>query len=246
MSMFILGDGPLGWAVATALGERGERAAVMGRPPTGTHDAAALTGADLIVEASRGRSVLPNVEAGLEAGCRRFVIATTGWDAVRPSVADRLLDANATAVVASNLSLGAALFLRLVSEAAEEAAAFGGFEPAIVEWHRRAKADRPSGTAREIVRRIEPHLPIDMEEVAVVRSGAMPGHHTVAFDAAGETIELRLTARDRSAYAAGALAAIDWLRATDRPPGIQPFDRVVDDLLERSRPPVDRPARPAA
>ena len=29
-----------------------------------------------------------------------------------------------------------------------------GFEPSIVEWHRRGKADRPSGTARHIARRI--------------------------------------------------------------------------------------------
>ena len=40
--------------------------------------------------------------------------------------------------------------------------------------------------------------------------------HLVGFDAAGETVELRLTARDRSAYAAGVLAAADWLRAERR------------------------------
>ena len=40
--------------------------------------------------------------------------------------------------------------------------------------------------------------------------------HLVGFDAAGETVELRLTARDRSAYAAGILAAADWLRARRR------------------------------
>ena len=76
----------------------------------------------------------------------------------------------------------------------------------------------------------------------------MPGHHTVAFDAAGETIELRLTARDRSAYAAGALAAIDWLRAAPRAPGIHAFDEVVDDLVAAATPGRDRPvpARPAA
>ena len=47
----------------------------------------------------------------------------------------------------------------------------------------------------------------------------------------GETVELRLTARDRSAYAAGALAAADWLVALDRTPGTHPFDAVVDDRL---------------
>jgi dihydrodipicolinate reductase len=54
--------------------------------------------------------------------------------------------------------------------------------------------------------------------------------HLVGFDAPGETIELRLTARDRSAYAAGALAAAAWLSAAPRQAGSHPFDAVVDDL----------------
>jgi 4-hydroxy-tetrahydrodipicolinate reductase len=67
-------------------------------------------------------------------------------------------------------------------------------------------------------------------EVAVVRAGSSPGMHLVGFDAPGETIELRLTARDRSAYATGALAAAAWLSGEERPAGCHPFDAVVDDL----------------
>jgi dihydrodipicolinate reductase len=55
--------------------------------------------------------------------------------------------------------------------------------------------------------------------------------HLVGFDAPGETVELRLTARDRSAYVAGILAAADWLTREPRTPGIHPFDPVVDELL---------------
>ena len=57
--------------------------------------------------------------------------------------------------------------------------------------------------------------------------------HLVGFDAAGETVELRLTARDRSAYAAGILAAADWLRRAPREPGLHPFDPIVDELIAR-------------
>ena len=57
--------------------------------------------------------------------------------------------------------------------------------------------------------------------------------HLVGFDAAGETVELRLTARDRSAYAAGILAAADWLTGRPRPAGLHPFDPIVDELLAR-------------
>jgi dihydrodipicolinate reductase len=57
--------------------------------------------------------------------------------------------------------------------------------------------------------------------------------HLVGFDAPGETIELRITARDRSAYAAGALAAADWLVRRPRDSGLHSFDAVVDELLAR-------------
>jgi dihydrodipicolinate reductase len=58
--------------------------------------------------------------------------------------------------------------------------------------------------------------------------------HLVGFDAAGETVELRLTARDRSAYAAGILAAADWLFRSPREPGMHAFDPIVDELVARN------------
>jgi 4-hydroxy-tetrahydrodipicolinate reductase len=231
----ILGDGPLGRAIEIALRDRDETVRVLGRPAGGRHDPSILGVADLVVDASSSDAVGPNIDAALDAGCRSFVIATTGWQADADRVGAALRRSGAAAVAAPNLALGAALFLRLVDEAARLAAAIGGFEPSIVEWHRRSKLDRPSGTAREIVRRLALELPIDVDEIAVVRSGSMPGMHVVGLDGASETIELRLTARDRSGYAAGALAAIDWLHAAPRSPGIHAFDEVVDERIAAGR-----------
>ncbi len=232
----VLGRGPLGRAVAEALGDRGEAVEVVGRPADGRHAPATFLGTDVVVDASRAEAVAGNVEAALDAGCRALVIATTGWQTDLDRVGAALRRAGAAAVVAPNLALGAALFLRLVDEAARLAGAIGGFEPSVLEWHRRSKADRPSGTAREIVRRLAAadHR-IDSDEVAVLRSGSMPGMHVVGFDGTSETIELRLTARDRSGYATGALAAIDWLRAMPRTPGIHAFDEVVDERIAAAR-----------
>ena len=130
-----------------------------------------------------------------------------------------------------------ALFGRLVETAAELFGAVAGFDPFLVEWHRRTKADRPSGTALELARRMTARHPglatTDDLEVVSIRAGASPGMHLVGFDAVGETVELRLTARDRSAYASGVLAAADWLGRATRAPGIHPFDPVVDELLAR-------------
>jgi 4-hydroxy-tetrahydrodipicolinate reductase len=237
MRTIILGDGPMGWAIATAASERGERTPVLGRPPTGRHDPVDFDGADLVVDASRGGAVRANVATALDAGVRRFVIATTAWQADREMVDDALRAHGATAVVAANFSLGVALFARLVEAATDLFGGVAGFDPYLVEWHRRGKADRPSGTALDLAARIasrHPGLggPADLETVSV-RAGASPGMHLVGFDAAGETVEMRITARDRTAYAVGAMAAADWLRRAPRSPGIHTFDPVVDELLAR-------------
>lgn len=245
MDSVILGDGPLGWAIAAVASERGDRARLLGRPAGIAHDPVGLAGADVAFEVSRGAAVARNVASLVEAGVRRIVIGTTAWDDDRERVEQLLVGRGAAAVAAPNLSLGMALFGRLVDAAVALYGSVPTFDPYVVEWHRRGKADRPSGTARALAARIVaahprvtrvspdvsgPSAP-DSLEVIGIRAGANPGSHLVGFDAPGETIELRCTARDRTAYAAGALAAADWLRATRRSAGLHSFDEVVDDLL---------------
>src|SRR3954468_2991833 len=131
MTTTILGDGPLGRAIAAALDARGEPMLVAGRPRGGRHEPAAFVGADAVVDASCGDAVARNVEAALDAGITRFVLATTAWHPDADRVAASLRRAGAAAVVAPNLTLGAAIFLRLVGEAGSLAAAIGGFEPSV-------------------------------------------------------------------------------------------------------------------
>jgi 4-hydroxy-tetrahydrodipicolinate reductase len=250
MNIAILGDGRLGTEIGALLGARsGIRPLMLGRPSGGQHLAPALEHVDLVFEASIGSAVQANVEVALAAGVRRFVIATTAWSDDRPHVERALVRSGASAVAAPNFSVGVALFFRLVDAAVSLYGPIAAFDPYVLEWHHAAKADRPSGTAREIVRRIVAAHPRKrgvrapdasdangssdpgLVEIAVLRAGAGPGMHLVGFDAPGETLELRLTARDRSAYAAGAVAAADWLLARPRTPGIHPFDEVVDELL---------------
>jgi len=239
----ILGDGGLGRAVQAALLARNTTAPaqdqirLLGRPRQGRHDPDELAGADLVVEASRADAVVGNLASALEAGTRRAVIATTGWEADRPGVESILREYGAAAVAASNFSLGVVLFGRLVEAAVALFGPLEAFDPYLLEWHRRAKRDRPSGTAIDLRRRIvarHPRLadPDDLEVVSV-RAGSSPGMHLLGFDAAGETVELRLTARDRSAYAAGILAAADWLMRATREPGLHAFDPIVDELVGR-------------
>ncbi len=236
-TIIILGDGGLGNATAEAVRRRGDTVRVLGRPLGGQHDRAALIGADVVVEASRPDAVATNLASVLDAGVRRVVIATTAWGPDQTLVEGLLVGHGASAVAASNFSFGVALFGRLVEQAAALFGAVEAFDPYLVEWHRRAKGDRPSGTARDLTSRLVAAHPglesADDLEVVSIRAGSSPGMHLVGFDAPGETVELRLTARDRSAYAAGILAAAEWLTRTERPAGLHGFDPIVDELLLR-------------
>ncbi len=263
MLSIVAGDGGMGRAVAAALAGLGmPPAAILGMPadPAG-HEPARFLGAQVLFEFSQGDAVLPNVRAALAGGVRHFVIGTTSWADDRREVADLLADREATAVASANFSLGVMLFARLVEEAARLFGPFADYDPYIVEWHRRTKADRPSGTAIELSRRlISAHprkqrvaqqlahgAPAPEElDVAVIRAGSAPGMHLVGFDAPGESLEMRLTARDRSAYAAGAITAAEWLLAEPRQPGFHPFDEVIDSMIAATRAQPAQPAEAAA
>jgi 4-hydroxy-tetrahydrodipicolinate reductase len=243
MHLLVYGPGRLGGAIAAAAMSAGMPAPVLVGRPAADGTRVPVPTADVVIETSRGEAVAANIAHALAAGNRRFVIGTSAWDADLPPVRSLLLEHDAAAVVAPNLALGAALFLRLVEQAAAWYGSAGSFEPSVVEWHRRGKADRPSGTARTIARRIVAADPrwagpdadgTDTRpalEVVGIRAGVAPGTHLVTFDGPGESVELRLAARDRTAYADGALAAARWLMADRREPGLHPFDAVVDDLL---------------
>ncbi len=244
MHLLVYGPGRLGGAIAAGARDAGWSCDLVGRPPADSWRPPAPV-ADIVIDASLGSAVAANLEHALAAGNRGFILAATGWDAELPRVRAMLLEHGAAAVLSTNLSLGAALFLRLAGTAAGWYASAGAFEPSIVEWHRRGKADRPSGTAHAIARRIVAADPRwagpaatgtaddgrPALEICGIRAGAAPGTHLVTFDGPGESVELRLTARDRTAYADGALAAARWLVREPRAPGLHPFDAVVDDLL---------------
>ena len=158
MQTIILGDGPLGWAIAAAAGERGERIPIIGRPAFVGTTRTAFAGADLVVDASRGRRASPTWRPGSRPAAGD---SSSRRPAGRPIESPSSVPWPRRAPPRSsqrNFSLGVALFGRLVEAAAELFGAVDGFDPFLVEWHRRAKADRPSGTALDLARRIVPPI----------------------------------------------------------------------------------------
>jgi len=248
MRALILGRGNMGRAIRDALLARGDEVVgLFGRDTGERPDPASLAPVDVVFEFSHGDAVAANVGYALATGSRGIVLGTTAWGDARPEVTRLVEEAGATLVEAPTFSVGTVLFGELAEQAAKVFGRLDGYDPYVMEWHRRAKADRPSGTAAAIANRILPHLPRksrarlaegttapepDTLEIVSLRAGASPGMHVVGFDATGESIELRITARDRSAYVAGALLAADWLAAApDREVGLVRFETVVRSVI---------------
>jgi 4-hydroxy-tetrahydrodipicolinate reductase len=166
--------------------------------------------ADVAIDFSTAEAVPVNFPR-LAARGIDVVIGTTGWQAHEPPLREIAARHGIGVVAAPNFALGVSLFAALVERAGALLAPHPGFGAWIHELHRAAKRDAPSGTAIALeaaLRRSGYDRPID---VASTRAGCIPGTHTVGFDAAGETITLTHAARDRTAFARGALEAARWV-----------------------------------
>lgn len=202
-----------------------------------------LNEVDVVIDFSIPRAAIKNADAVCSAG-KKIIIGTTGWysdmDRMRA-----LTENNRAAILWSgNFSLGVNIFFSILDKTAQIMNAFTEYDPFIHEFHHNQKADSPSGTAvmlgdillknidrktsivsEELKRQINP----DELHISSTRGGSIPGTHLVAFDSPVDTIELRHTARGREGFAAGAVAAAEWLE--DRT-GFFNINDMMQDIIE--------------
>ncbi len=169
-----------------------------------------LAGADVAVEFTRPEAALCNLEKLIELGIPT-VTGTTGWSLEVPRIAG-LVEARGGALLhAANFSVGVHLFLRTARELARNFSTRPEFAASITEEHHAAKLDSPSGTALLLQRQLGASDPQRSFPITSVREGNVAGVHVLTYEGAHETIALRHAARDREAFAAGALMAAEWL-----------------------------------
>ncbi|ROH85507.1 4-hydroxy-tetrahydrodipicolinate reductase [Pseudomethylobacillus aquaticus] len=192
-----------------------------------THDiAAALEGADVLVDFTRPEASLQYLEACRAAGVG-MVIGTTGFTAEQKQAIHAAARA-IPVVFAPNMSVGVTLLISLVQSAARVLA--DGYDVEIIEAHHRHKVDAPSGTALRLGEAAASALGRDLASCAVygregvtgerdantigfatVRGGDVVGDHTVLFAGVGERVELTHKASSRATFALGALRAAKFL-----------------------------------
>jgi 4-hydroxy-tetrahydrodipicolinate reductase len=202
----LVGYGRMGRLVDALAAEAGVE--IVGRLRGGDMaDPSAWPTADVAIDFSTAAAVPANARA-LGARGLSLVIGTTGWQAQADAVRRELESFPIGVIAAPNFAIGVNLFLLLAARSAQllEGRGFGAW---IHEAHHAAKLDAPSGTAVALKTAIAPY--VTNVDVSSTRAGFIPGTHTLGFDSPAETITLTHTARDRSAFARGALEAARWI-----------------------------------
>lgn len=226
----VIGGGKMGNLLAALVPETGSTlTAQVGRQEAeGGITRQSLAGADVVIEFT-----VPGAAPRLVRECAALgvpvVSGTTGWDAERPAVEADVRASEGALLWAPNFSLGVFLFARLVDEAARLfASPEARFDAHLVETHHRQKLDAPSGTAKLLAARARRARGNDEElPVTSIRTGSVPGTHELVFDAPFEQVRIVHEARDRRAFAAGAIAAARWLAGRR---GIFTLDDFMGDL----------------
>jgi 4-hydroxy-tetrahydrodipicolinate reductase len=167
--------------------------------------------ADVAIDFSTAAAV-PGTLRRLVARGTPIVIGTTGWQAREEELRAWSLERGGAVVAAPNFAIGVNIFLALAERAGELFQPQPAFGAWIQELHHAAKKDAPSGTAIAAERALRRGGFMADVPIASTRAGAIPGTHTIGFDAASETITLTHQARDRGAFACGALEAARWIQ----------------------------------
>ena len=166
--------------------------------------------ADVAIDFSVAGAV-PSTVARLARQRIPIVIGTTGWQEHEAAARAAVAAAGIGVVAAPNFAIGVNVFLAVVERVGTLMAGQPSFGAWIHESHHAGKRDAPSGTALAIEQRLRRHGYTADVPIASTRAGAIPGTHTLGFDAPSETLTITHQARDRAAFARGALAAARWI-----------------------------------
>ena len=191
--------------------------------------------ADVIIDFS-----YPGNLDGILARAKRdnaaVVIGTTGYTEEQLA---KLREASKELRVmhSSNFSVGVAILRKAVEMVAP--ALKDSFDIEITETHHNQKVDAPSGTAKMLLKAVDPDDSFDHiygregitgargREIGIhaLRGGTVAGEHSVFFFGQDETLEFRHSAASRRIFAAGAVRAARFVAT--QPAGLYNMDDVL-------------------
>lgn len=188
-------------------------------------DSEAFRSSDVAIEFTTPHTAEANVRRCFAAGVP-VVSGSTGWNDALPEMERLCREGKGTLLWSSNFSIGVNIFMAINSKLASIMARFPQYRPHIVETHHVHKLDHPSGTAVTLAEQIISEVPDitrwaepeeggkpgdGVLEVDHIRSGEVPGIHTIVWDSPVDTISITHSAKSREGFAMGAVLAAEWL-----------------------------------
>jgi 4-hydroxy-tetrahydrodipicolinate reductase len=217
MKIALLGYGKMGQVIERIALERGHEI-VLKKDEFNTYDG--LSNADVAIDFSVPTAAVDNISASFNNNVP-VVSGTTGWLDRYDEMIALCKEKNGGFISSSNFSLGVNLFFGLNEYLAKMMANIDGYNVTMEEIHHIHKLDAPSGTAISLAQGViensnykkwtlENATENDIH-IEAVRTGEVPGTHTVTYDSGIDSIEIKHTAHNREGFALGAVIAAEWL-----------------------------------
>jgi 4-hydroxy-tetrahydrodipicolinate reductase len=217
MKIALLGYGKMGQVIERIALERGHEI-VLKKDEFNTYDG--LSTADVAIDFSIPTAAVTNISNCFHANVP-VISGTTGWLAHYDEMVALCTEKKGAFISSSNFSLGVNLFFELNEQLAKMMAKFDSYRVDMEEIHHTQKLDAPSGTAISLAKGVieNSHYtswtlgqPLENEiHIEAVRTGAVPGTHTVTYNSEIDTIEIKHTAHNRDGFALGAVIAAEWI-----------------------------------
>ncbi len=221
MKIALLGYGKMGKKIEEIAQNRGHEIVARVNDDIENHDFKENK-PDVAIDFSIPKAAFKNITTCFKNGIP-VVSGTTGWlDDYEK--AKKICEENNTGFIyASNFSLGVNVFFELNKKLASMMKRLDEYSVEIEEIHHVQKLDAPSGTAISLAQQIIEENPnkvgwqldeADADEIPVFakRIEDVPGTHTIKYDSAVDTIEIKHTAKSREGFALGAVVAAEYLK----------------------------------
>ncbi|WP_026727712.1 4-hydroxy-tetrahydrodipicolinate reductase [Flavobacterium denitrificans] len=217
MKIALLGYGKMGKVIERIALERGHEI-ILKKDEFNTYEG--LSEADVAIDFSVPTAAVDNISNCFYAGVP-VVSGTTGWLEHYDEMIALCNEKNGGFISSSNFSLGVNIFFGLNEYLAKIMNQFDSYKVSMEEIHHIHKLDAPSGTAISLAQGViqnSNYSEWTLDEaknnqihIEAKRIGEVPGTHTVNYDSAIDSIEIKHTAHNREGFALGAVIAAEWL-----------------------------------
>ena len=218
MKIALLGYGKMGKVIERIALERGHEVVLKKDHDS---DYTGLKNADVAIDFSVPTAAVSNISACFATNVP-VVCGTTGWLEHYEEMVALCKEKNGGFISSSNFSLGVNLFFELNSYLSKIMAPYDSYKVSMEEIHHIHKLDAPSGTAITLAEGVIENSnyskwtmdasPKENElHIEAIRTGEVPGTHTVTYNSPIDAIEIKHTAHNREGFALGAVIAAEWL-----------------------------------